>query len=643
MCAIAGIINLDEDLRNNYETIEKNVAAMGMSMLHRGPDDFRTIVDENIAFAHTRLAVIDIEGGAQPMTKIGMSKEYKILAADFYVRKCPLKIIDNFNRYSIVYNGELYNTSKLREMLIKKGYEFETMSDTEVVLTAYMEYKEKCVNYLNGIFAFAVWDSRNKSVFMARDRFGVKPLFYANINNNYIFASEIKALFKFPGMRAVIDNKGLCEVFGIGPARTPGCGVFKHINELKPGYSIVISREGVKQNRYYQINAYRHHENYKQTVEHTWELLEEAIKSQLISDVALCTLLSGGVDSSIVSAIASREMRKEGKQLSTYSFNYEDNDKFFKANRFQPESDEPYALKMKEHIGSNHISLYCDHFSLYKCLYDAVRAKDLPGMADVDSSMLYFANKMKKKHTVCLSGECADEVFGGYPWFRDEEWFGDKRREVFPWTKNLYVRTNLLRNEVLERIGLQEYVTDAFRIALDDTPLCDGEDRIHIRQRQINYLNIRHFMTTLLDRKDRTTMYSGLEVRVPFADHKLVEYVYNVPWEYKCHNGQVKGLLRDAAGFLLPDSVKNRKKSPYPKTYDPKYDALLRREIRKIIDTPREPINELIDKTKLIKLLEKDSNMVQPWFGQLMAGPQLFAYIIQINYWLKEYNIDVIN
>lgn len=642
MCAIAGIVNMKEDLRHNYKEVDKVVTNMGMTMTHRGPDDFRTIVDESIAFAHARLAVIDIEGGAQPMTKIGIGREYRILAADFYVSKCPLKIIDNFNRFTIVYNGELYNMNKIRERLIKKGYEFETFSDTEVILNSYIEYGEKCVDYLNGIFAFAIWDSKKKEVFLARDRFGVKPLFYTVLKDNFIFGSEIKALLEFPGFRAKIDEEGLSEIFGIGPARTPGCGVFKEIRELKPGYAMIISPENTRTYRYYQIKAYHHRDNYKQTVEHTWELLNDAITNQLISDVPLCTLLSGGLDSSIVSAASARFLRERGEQLSTYSFEFENNDIYFQSNKFQPESDDPYAKMMAEHINSDHRVLTCSNQELYDCLYDAVRAKDLPGMADVDSSMLYFARKMKQNHTVCLSGECADEVFGGYPWFRDEQWFSANRPLTFPWTKNLSVRKSILNDSVNRKLKLDEYVANAFEQAIADTPKLAGESKKQERAREINYLNIRHFMTTLLDRKDRTTMYSGLEVRVPFADHRLVEYVYNVPWEYKFHKGQVKGLLRDSAGFLLPEKVRKRKKSPYPKTYDPEYDRLLREEVHNILNKKSLPIHELINHQYIQKMLDEDSNVVSPWFGQLMAGPQMLAYIIQINYWLGEYNIDIL-
>lgn len=641
MCSIAGICDFTKDLRMDYSYNEKIVSNMGVSMLNRGPDDFRTIVDENIAFAHTRLAVIDIDGGAQPMTKIGANKEFKILAKEFYQSKCPLKIIDNFNRYSIIYNGELYNTKELKDCLIKEGYEFETSSDTEVLLTSYIHYGEDCVDYLNGIFAFAIWDSRKKRLFVARDRFGVKPLFYCIIGEQLVFASEIKALFCHPDVKPVIDDESMRQVFGIGPARTPGSGVFHDIYELKPGYALTKSEEGIDIKRYYQIPVFLHKENYKDTVKHTWDLLNDAITRQLVSDVPLCTLLSGGLDSSVVSAVAARRAKEKGETLSTYSFNYNDDDIYFQANDFQPTKDEPYALIMAKHIGSNHRSLYCSHIDLYSALFDAVKAKDLPGMADVDSSMLYFARLMKQNHTVCLSGECADEVFGGYPWFRDEEWFKAESAldyGRFPWTKNLEVRKGVLRDDVEKRLSLDDYVNCAFKNAIEDTPLLYGETKRARLERIISYLNIRHFMTTLLDRKDRTTMYCGLEVRVPFADHKLVEYIYNVPWSFKCRNGVVKGLLRDATGFLLPDEVKNRKKSPYPKSYDPKYENLLKRELSKIIYGRNEPVMEYVSKDKIETLLQSERNVVKPWFGQLMAGPQLFAYIIQVNYWLKEYS-----
>lgn len=615
MCGIAGYCDFTCNFTRESEKHEKIVRSMGQTIVHRGPDNFGVYISEHAAFAHTRLAVVDIEGGTQPMTK----------------KKGE-------DSYTIIYNGEIYNTNELQEQLKEKGYTFTTYSDTEVVLTAYMEYGEKCGTYLNGIYAFAVWDSRLKRVFLCRDRFGIKPLFYGKKGNQYLFASEIKAILNHPDWTPVIDRYGLCEIFGLGPARSTGNGVFQGIHEIPPGFMACLDYSGMELAQYWQLTAEEHTDNYEQTVEQTRYLLLDSIERQLVGDVPLCTLLSGGVDSSIVSAVSARALKKQGKILDTYSFDYVDNNKYFKASRFQPSQDRPYVDIMVRAIGSHHTYLQCGNESLYQSLFDAVYAKDLPGMADVDSSMLYFCRQIKKKHTVCLSGECADEIFGGYPWFQDPDAF---QTRAFPWSKDLSVRKSIMNKRLLEMLPLEEYVQSRYEKTIHQVPALAGEDPTEARRREIGYLNIRWFMTTLLDRKDRTTMASGLEVRVPFADHRLIQYVYNVPWEFKNHNQTVKGLLRDAAKGLLPDEVLYRRKSPYPKTYHPQYEALLKRKLTEILEDKDSCIQGLVDNEMLYNWMNHPSDYGRPWFGQLMAVPQMYAYLIMLEAWFRKYEIQL--
>jgi len=409
MCGIAGFCDFNRDLLGQAGEHRRIAAGMGAALSHRGPDDSGVIVEEHIAFAHTRLSVIDPLHGAQPMKKRHDGVEY-----------------------TIVYNGKLYNTKELRRDLVQMGYDFSTNSDTEILLTAYIAYGKQCVEHFNGIFAFAIWNNREKSVFMARDRAGVKPFFYMYHDNRFLFGSEIKAIFAYPGVKRVIGRYGLCEIFGLGPARSPGCGVFEGMHEIPPAHCAMLDYSGLKMWQYWDLKAEEHTECYKETVEHVRDILFDSIRRQLVSDVPICTLLSGGLDSSVVSAVAAEYLGREGKQLDTYSFDYVDNDIYFQASRFQPTEDRPFVDKMVEHIHSNHRYLVCNYDELYEKLFEAVRAKDLPGMADVDSSLLFFAGKIKENHTVCLSGECADEIFGGYPWFRDEEAL---QTPVFPWSK----------------------------------------------------------------------------------------------------------------------------------------------------------------------------------------------------------------
>lgn len=615
MCGFAGFSDYTRNLTKQIEENKKILRNMGSALEHRGPDDFNLMVTEHAAFSHARLAVVDIQGGVQPMTR----------HRDGYT-------------YNIVYNGELYNTNELREHLGKMGVVFETNSDTEVLLLTYMTYGVECVHMLNGIYSFVIYDGRLNRTFFVRDRFGVKPLFYSCRDDCVLFASEIKGILKYPGVEPVIDVNGLCEIFGLGPARSPGNGVFKGIHEFPPGFAGVLDESGLKVYRYYELEAREHKENYTQTVERTRFLLVDSIERQLVGDVPLCTLLSGGIDSSIVSSVAAHALRQKGRVLDTYSFDYEGNNEYFKASDFQPSQDRPFVDKMVDYLGTKHTYLNCNNKQLYESLTYAMRAKDLPGMADVDSSMLFFCRQIKKNHTVCLSGECADEIFGGYPWFRDEEAF---KNPVFPWSKDLSFRKFILRKEILEKLPLDDYVNYAYTRTINQVPKFDAESDTEARRREISYLNIRWFMTTLLDRKDRTTMASGLEVRVPFADHRLIQYIYNVPWQFKYHNNTVKGLLRDAARGLLPDEVLFRRKSPYPKTYNPGYEMLLKRQLKSILDNSQSALCKLVDKENIIKLMNSPADYGKPWFGQLMAVPQMYAYLIQIEQWIKEYKIKI--
>lgn len=616
MCGIAGFCDFNRDLRKDKEKNREIAQEMGKTLVHRGPNDFGTYVGEHIAFAHTRLSVIDLAGGKQPMTKVRDGYEY-----------------------TIIYNGELYNTKDIRVKLEQLGYEFFTTSDTEVLLTAYMEYGQEVVKYLNGIYSFVIWDSYEKCCFLCRDRIGVKPFFYSMLHGTLLFSSEIKGILAYPNMEAMVGEYGLCEIFGIGPARSPGCGVYENIHEIPPGYCGYLDYSGLKLYPYWKLEAKEHTDSYEDTVDHVRKLLFDSIERQLVSDVPICTLLSGGLDSSIISAVAARYLKKQGKQLSTYSFDYADNDKNFKASSFQPDQDRPFVDIMVKAIGSHHTYLECEYKELFYSLYEAVLAKDLPGMADVDSSMLYFARQIKKNHTVCLSGECADEIFGGYPWFRQEESY---TIDAFPWSRDLDFRKAVLSESLLKRLPLEEYVRSQYRRTMNYVPQKLGESKTKRRQREISILNTSWFMNTLLDRKDRMTMASGLEVRVPYADHRIVEYLYNVPWEYKYPNQVVKGLLKDAVREVLPAEVIDRKKCPYPKTYDPMYERLLKEQLTEIIKNPNEPILELVNKNMIFELMAGKSDYGKPWFGQLMALPQMYAYLIEVNFWLTHYKIKLV-
>ncbi|MEK3644301.1 asparagine synthase (glutamine-hydrolyzing) [Aeribacillus sp. FSL M8-0235] len=614
MCGIAGWVNFQQSLFQNTEIMEDMIDTLSK----RGPDDTNIWGKKHVLFGHKRLVVIDPECGRQPMTK---QKED--------------------NSYTICYNGELYNTEDIRKELLKKGYTFRGHSDTEVLLASYMEWKEECVHHLNGIYAFAVWDSADEKLFIARDRLGVKPLFFYENNGNFLFASEIKALLANPEVDALLDQEGLQEIMALGPSRSPGSGVFKGIEELRPAHALVFNRDGLKIWRYWNVKSNPHEDSFEETVEKVRELLIDAVTRQLVSDVPLCTFLSGGLDSSAITAIAARTFEKEGKgHLHTYSIDYEGNSEYFQQSEFQPNADAYWIHLMKESFQTIHHECIMTQEELVSYLQEAVEVRDLPGMADVDSSLLWFCRQINKDFVVSLSGECADEIFGGYPWFYRPE---ELAREGFPWIRSLDERIKLLRNDWQKKLNIKEYALRQYEKTIEETPVLDGEPETERKRRELFYLNMIWFMTTLLDRKDRMSMGASLEVRVPFADHRLVEYVWNIPWEWKRYGDREKGLLRKSLEDLLPKEVVYRKKSPYPKTHHPKYTKLVKEQLENVLAMKDSILHELFDGNALNKLVETDGASFQrPWYGQLMTGPQLLAYLWQIHIWFEKYRINII-
>ncbi|WP_042455226.1 asparagine synthase (glutamine-hydrolyzing) [Neobacillus dielmonensis] len=615
MCGISGWIDFQHPIKNEIDTLTN----MAKTLSKRGPDETNIWADTHVGFGHKRLIVVDPAGGRQPMSK----------------QK------DNFS-YTICYNGELYNTEDLRKILLTKGYSFKGHSDTEVLLTAYIEWAEECVNYLNGIYAFAIWDSKREQLFIGRDRLGVKPLFYKEHKHGLLFASELKAILAHPEVKTEVTNEGLAQVLGVGPSRSPGSGVFKGINELRPAHALTLSRNGLKTWRYWNVKSEEHKDSAEETAEKVRHLVSDAVTRQLVSDVPLCTFLSGGLDSSIITAIAAKEFETQEKgQLHTYSIDYEGNDEHFTANEFQPDSDEKYIALMKQHFATEHHKKTITQEQLVYDLTEALHVRDLPGMADVDSSLLWFCKEIKQDFTVSLSGECADEIFGGYPWFRRQQ---DLERAGFPWMRSVTERENLLKSNWRDRLNLAEYSIEQYRQAIAETPKLEGESLEESKRRELFYINMIWFMTTLLDRKDRMSMGASLEVRVPFADHRLVEYVWNIPWEIKMYQGREKGILRKAFEGILPEEVLYRKKSPYPKTHNPEYTSMVQKWMKDIMKDSSSALHELFEKKQLERLIETGGNSFQePWFGQLMTGPQLLAYFVQLHTWFKDYNINIVN
>lgn len=613
MCGIAGFFDGAADLRTDKERFEQVLIQMRNRIRHRGPDAEGIYLGKCAGLAHTRLSIRDIKDGKQPMARWRGSHSYQI-----------------------VYNGEIYNAGPLRKELEHKGWRFQTTSDTEVILLCFLEYGPEFVDRLEGIFAFAILDEKHETLYLYRDSFGIKPLFYTEQNGVVIFGSEPKAILAYPGVRPEIDRAGLGELLGMGPARIPGSGLYRGFREVKPGYYISINRFGLHSQQYWHLSSHPHEDDYDTTIRKTGEMIRDVIRRQMVSDVPICTFLSGGVDSSVVSAVCAEELRKRGERLTTYSFDFTGNQKYFKANDFQPSQDRPYVDQMVAFLDSVHHYLECDYQTQADLLYDSVDSHDMPCMADVDSSLVHFCRLVSQNHKVVLTGECADEVFGGYPWFHKEQFLSSG---TFPWTPDLAPRQTLLRKELLAEIRMEEFVQEIYDQSVREIAVLPGESDVEANRRRIGYLNIRYFMQTLLNRMDRTSMHSGLEARVPFADRELVDYIFNVPWEMKAKDGIVKNVLRQASRGLLPDEILFRRKSPYPKSYDPYYEQLLGKRLMQVLEDSNAPILQIVDKEKVQKFIDSVKDYGKPWYGQLMAGPQMLAYLLQINYWLDKYGV----
>ncbi|MBK3494673.1 asparagine synthase (glutamine-hydrolyzing) [Viridibacillus sp. YIM B01967] len=610
MCGFTGWVDFKKDLR-----LQQNVLhSMTKTLKKRGPDAENLWTETHVAFGHQRLIVIDPSGGEQPMTR---SKKG--------------------TNYTLAYNGELYNTDELRRELQKRDYHFSSNSDTEVLLISYIEWQEQCVDHLNGIFAFAIWDDATEKLFIARDRLGVKPLFYTEHNSGLLFGSEIKALLAHPEVQPIIKHDGLADVFSLGPSRTPGNGIFHNINELRPAHALTFTKGGLRIWRYWNVKSSEHIDSFDHTVTNVRDLVTDAVERQLVSDVPLCTFLSGGLDSSIITAIAANKYKKGGNEvLHTYSIDYEDNAKFFESNDFQLSTDAFWIQKMTDTFKTVHHSEIITQQQLIDHLKEAVHVRDVPGMADVDSSLLWFAKVVKRDFTVGLSGECADEIFGGYPWFKHAS-------SNFPWIRSIGERESFLRTEWQQKLNIQDYMQNAYEESIAETPRLDGEAPEDAKRRELFYLNMNWFMSTLLERKDRMSMGAGLEVRVPFADHRLVEYMWNIPWEMKSTGNMEKGLLRKAMEDLLPKEVLYRQKNPYPKTYHPAYTAGVQQWLKEILQDKNSILHEFFERKRLESLIDSGGTSFKvPWFGQLMAGPQLLAYLAQIHTWFEDYQIQIV-
>lgn len=613
ICGIVGIVNYNKNIAKEKDTIVK----MSSKLSKQGLAENSLFLDKHVGLAHKQLSVLNFNDEKQPIT-----------------------IKANDNIYTLVFDGKIYNISELRKELIEFGVSFSTHSDTEVLLKGYIYWGKNILNKLNGIFSFAIWDNNKEELFLARDHFGIKPLYYYLKDNNFIFSSEVKAILEHPEVETILDSDGIYELFGIGPAHTPGTTLFKNINEFRPAEYGVFNRNGLYINKYWKLENKPHTDSLNKTAETIKYFLEDSIKKQLVTDAPVATMLSGGLDSSLISAYANNIFKKNNQILNTYSVDYLDNNKNFVKSEFQPNSDNYYIDIMTKYLNCKHHTIVLDTPELADSLKDAVIARDFPGMADVDSSLLLFCKEMKNDIKVAISGECADEIFGGYPWFFNPE---SLRSNTFPWSLAVNERQKLLTPELQNSINLKKYVDFRYNESLAEVETADFDSPETAEKRKIFHLNFNWFMQTLLDRADKMSRYAGIELRVPFCDYRLVQYVWNIPWDIKALKGREKGLLRYVAKGILPDDIVDRKKSPFPKTHNPTYLEKVKGMLENILNNNNAPIKSLLSYEHLQEILDTDgTSFIKPWFGQLMTGPQLMAYLCQVNMWLEIYNPKII-
>ncbi|MCQ4298132.1 asparagine synthase (glutamine-hydrolyzing) [Pseudomonas stutzeri] len=615
MCGITGWLFYSQDMREHENVLQR----MTDSMARRGPDAQGTWIDGPVGLGHRRLSIIDLEGGKQPM--LARQADGKQAAA-------------------ITYSGEIYNFRELRAELQLRGHRFENRSDTEVVLRAYLEWGENFVDRLNGMYAFAIWDRRQESLLLVRDRMGVKPLYYYPTADGVIFGSEPKALLANPSVPRRVRADGLREILEM--VKTPGHAVFHGMYEVLPGEVVRVDRRGLRKRRYWRLEAREHSDSLEQTVRHTRDLLEDIVERQIVADVPLCSLLSGGLDSSVITALASKKLLEAGKaNIRSFSVDFREHGQGFAGDAVRGTPDAPFVRELVARIHCTHGEIILDSAELADPILrrQVVRALDLPPAywGDMWPSLYRLFEEVRKHSTVALSGESADEVFGGYRWFHDPEAI---EAGTFPWltsvTGKYFDGKTLFDHGLLRQLDMPVFLADSYRQAIAETPMLVGESPVERRMRELSYLNLTRFVQTLLDRKDRMSMAVGLEVRVPFCDHRLVEYAFNIPWSLKAFDGREKSILRAATRDLLPPPITDRVKSPYPSTQDPAYEHALRQSLATIMQSQDAPVRPLLDTMQVQETLNRPLGDVSPMYDRM--GMEL---AVGLNTWLTDLDVTL--
>lgn len=618
MCGIAGWIDYDRDLTSQRRV----AAAMNDALACRGPDGRGEWSATRAVLGHTRNAVIDIPGGGQPMVAEADGRTLAVLT----------------------YNGEVYNFRELRLQLEGRGHTFHTDCDTEVVLRAYLEWGDRCGEHLVGMFAFGVWDALREELVLVRDHMGIKPLFYAPTPGGLVFGSEAKALFASGLVSPEVDADGLREL--LAQTKTHGTSVYAGIREVRPGHVLRVRRGGMAERCYWRIEARPHVADLATTVATVRAMLEEQVAEQLVADVPVGVLLSGGLDSSALAALADRDLRARGAEpLQTFGLTFANYAERFRPDEVRATPDAPYAGAMARALGAEHHEIVLDSAQLMDpaVRLAALRCQDLPSpMGDGDASIYLFSREVRRHVVVALSGETADEVFGGFNWLHIPQLAG---AATFPWVAIGQLVApdfpglgcGLLDRGLLAELDIPAYTADHYRQALAEVPRLAGEDPTDRRMRELVHLHLTRWLPGLLERTDRLAMASALELRVPYCDHRFLQYVFDVPWSMKSAGGQPKGLLRAAAADLLPTTIAERKKAPYPVTQDRGYALALCEAFRRLAADPNAPVGPFYNAPAAAGLLDAPGNL-EAGTGAWLQRANL-EMVLNLNDWIEHYDV----
>lgn len=617
MAGIAGWVDFHRDLT----PLGGVVRTMAAALAHRGPDAEGVWVSPRAVLGHRRLQVIDAEGGAQPMVASDGGRVQAVVA----------------------YNGELYNAAGLRAELAGLGHRFRTGSDTEVVLRAYLQWREECPSRLDGMFAFAIWDHQRDELVLARDRMGLKPLYYQEVDAGLLIGSEPKAIFAHPLVDPTVDEDGLREALGF--AGTPGITAYRGMRRLLPGELVRFSRRGLNRRRYWTLTAEPHHQDLESTVGTVRDLLEGAVERRLVSDVPIGVLLSGGVDSSAVAAMAARHLRARGDRLATFTVGFTVDKTHDDIDPQRGTVDEPYAREVAARLGADH-----QHFLLSTSdLSDpAVRRgmvaaqQDLPyPVAEGLTTMYLTCRAVRDRATVALTGEWADDAFGSYLGVdmpavvngATLPWVGFAQRVTHP----TGLGTGFFDGDLLKRLDLPGYCADRYQESVAAAPELPGESAEDRRMRRYVYVNLSAWYELGTAMNDGVSMAAGMEWRSPYCDHRLMQYLFNVPWAMKSTGGQRKSLLRSAVADLLPASVLARRPSPFPVTHDPGYADYLCAELAALLDDSTAPVLPLVDVAAVRAAAHTPGSLASGWRARTDA-----EMVLQTNSWLSRHRIQLV-